>query len=156
MFTESISRCLISSLLVLSPRFKIQKAEWPTNVRATLDAHTASLRCRVVATWPQRVGRLTPFNREHTQLSSLQPIQPSVMVCDWPLININIKHVQYISIRDWTIESSSWVCYTNPQIHTYLQYLCWSVYLLCECSSLLYQHWSIYQWGTVKVVFSVK
>ena len=33
------------------------------------------------------------------------------------LRNINIKHVKYISIRDWTTESSSWVYDTNTVFH---------------------------------------
>ena len=47
------------------------------------------------------------------------------------LINIIIKHVQYISIRDWSTESSSWVCYTNT-----VPYL----FKIFECFSLLYRH----------------
>ena len=59
----------------------------------------------------------------------------------WLLININIKHVQYISIRDWTTESSSWVCDTNT-----VQFL----FTTSECFSSLYRHWSIDQWRTVE------
>ena len=51
------------------------------------------------------------------------------------------KRSIYIAIRDRTTESSSWVCYTNT-----VPYL----FTIFECLSLLYRHWSIYQWRTVE------
>ena len=60
----------------------------------------------------------------HTDRNVLLGLGNKLSYRDRLLITINIKHVQYISIRDWTTESSSWVCYTNtiPYLFTIFEF----------------------------------